>query len=109
MIVSTSGSARRSTDLPTGLSRSSAPVHGTGTPAVGFPATSGILTARIMTRSLLAILVLASAAMAQTWPEEVNLAIDRGVHRLLTLQASDGSIRGTHHSEYPLGETSLAV
>lgn len=55
-----------------------------------------------------------SPLFAQTWQEEVNNVIDRGVERLVRLQKEDGSFTLAwpdygYRREYPMGPTSLIV
>lgn len=63
----------------------------------------------------LAFLILPAPAAAQSIHEEVNLAIERGVHELLKDQREDGTfaIAGPGstglNARYPMGVTSLAV
>ncbi len=61
------------------------------------------------------LFVLAAGAGAQSFYEEVNLAIERGVHNLLSQQKEDGSFKVAYpgatglNARYPMGITSLAV
>lgn len=69
----------------------------------------------ICAASLFVLLVLSGGAGAQSFYEEVNLAIERGVHNLLSQQKEDGSFKVAYpgatglNSRYPMGVTSLAV
>ncbi|MFT7616529.1 MAG: hypothetical protein ACI97A_000151 [Planctomycetota bacterium] len=53
--------------------------------------------------------LLCSSLCAQTWPEEVNFAIDRGIQHLLTYQKENGAFHARHAGGYPTGETALAT
>ena len=62
-----------------------------------------------------AVLALAAAPSAQSLATEVNGAIDRGVHRLLTLQREDGSFRhygpesAGFYAGFPTGYSALVT
>ncbi len=63
---------------------------------------------------LLLLLAAPGSLLAQTWQEEVNAVIDRGVERLVRLQRKDGSFTLAwpdygYRREYPMGPTSLMV
>jgi len=61
------------------------------------------------------IVVTSSAASAQSLYGEVNLAIERGIHKLLGCQQQDGSFKNPSpgsqglNENYPMGVTSLAM
>ncbi len=65
--------------------------------------------------SLVLLCVLSGGADAQSFYEEVNLAIERGVHDLLSQQKEDGSFKVAYpgatglNARYPMGITSLAI
>jgi len=73
------------------------------------------MSSHLLTGALLALVVGTAELPAQTWQEEVNAAIDRGIHSLLLRQRADGSFRGGDPGDsywglpYPMGVTSLAV
>jgi len=60
-------------------------------------------------------LLFSRAAAAQTLSEEVNLAIERGIHTLLLMQQKDGTFKNpspgytTLNRTYPMGVSALAV
>lgn len=61
---------------------------------------------------LLLVAALTPALQAQTFSEEVNLAIERGIQKLLMTQQQNGSFRNslaTTNKQYPMGVTSLAL
>lgn len=64
---------------------------------------------------LLSILLLPLPTAPTSWRAEVNLAIDRGIQKLLTLQKKDGSFQisppgsASHNERYPMGVTALAL
>ncbi len=71
----------------------------------------------MMSRHFLFLIPLLAAAFspvagAQTFSEEVNLAIERGVQNLLMLQNQDGSFRNSTpnmNKQYPMGVSALAL
>ncbi len=71
-----------------------------------------VLRSRLL--PLLFLFAWPATAVGQTWQEEVNAVIDRGVERLVRLQKEDGSFTLAwpdygYRREYPMGPTSLIV